>query len=348
LCQFRTLSYPQRMLTATETFTEDTIETAYTWLCKSRANFPPNADIWHLRFHWPIIRAQLVKSLNDQSYTMMPLSVVTKANGKIIHLWSSQDALVLKLLAMSLSSALGLSSRCTHIKGHGGLKAAVKAVQAALPAYGFVMKTDVKQYYESIDHAVLLEQLDSDIADPFIWRLLVQYIKRTVEYGGNFKSIKRGISRGCSLSPVIAAYYLKALDERIGADQRYFYLRYMDDFIVLATSRWSLRRAVKTVNQTFNQLKVEKAHNKTFIGKIKRGFDFLGYHFMLHGLSLASVTIDKMREKYRQLYEQTKTTPKGAAIRARYLTRWLRWTQAGLNGEPLVLPSRFTGNPESG
>jgi hypothetical protein len=102
-------------------------------------------------------------------------------------------------------------------------------------------------------------------------------------------------------------------------------------------------RAVKTVNQTFNHLKVEKAHNKTFIGKIKRGFDFLCYRFMLHGLSLASVTIDKMRAKYRQLYEQTKTTPDGAAIRATYLTRWLRWTQAGLNSEPLVLPTCLTG-----
>ena len=98
----------------------------------------------------------------------MPLSAVTKAKGKTIHLWSSQDALVLKILASALPRALGLSTRCTHIKGHGGLKATVSAVQEALPAYSLVMKTDVKQYYQSIDHTVLLKQLDSDIADPFI------------------------------------------------------------------------------------------------------------------------------------------------------------------------------------
>jgi RNA-directed DNA polymerase len=172
----------------------------------------------------------------------MPLSAVTKAKGKTIHLWSSQDALVLKILASALPRALGLSARCTHLKGHGGLKATVSAVQEALPAYSLVMKTDVKQYYQSIDHTALLKQLDSDIADPFIWRLLHQYIKRTVEYGGNFTSIKRGISRGRSLSPVIAAYYLKVLDEKMGAENRYFYRRYMDDIIVLAKSRWSLRR----------------------------------------------------------------------------------------------------------
>jgi hypothetical protein len=49
----------------------------------------------------------------------MPLSVVTKADGESIHLWSSQDALVLKMLAMALQKALALSPLCTHIKGHG-------------------------------------------------------------------------------------------------------------------------------------------------------------------------------------------------------------------------------------
>ncbi|WP_088329933.1 reverse transcriptase domain-containing protein [Lacimicrobium sp. SS2-24] len=121
-----------------------------------------------------------------------------------------KDALVLKILAMAFSDALALSPLCAPIKGHGGLKATVNDVHAALHDYPYVMKTDVKHYYQSIDHTLLLKQLDKDIADPFIWRLFVQFIKRTVERGGTFKSITCGISRGCSLSPVIAAYYLKS------------------------------------------------------------------------------------------------------------------------------------------
>ena len=74
---------------------------------------------------------------------------------------------------------------------------------------------------------------------------------------------------------------------------------------------------------------------------------------MREGLSLASITTDKMRVKYRQPDliipgEQTKTAPEGAAIRATYLTRWLRWTQAGLTGEPLLLAPYFTGNADTG
>jgi RNA-directed DNA polymerase len=260
------------MLDTKHVFTEATLDTAYSWLCKQRRNFPANADIWHLRFHWHTIRGELLQTLNKQDYTFLPLSVVTKADGESIHLWSSQDALVLKMLAMALPEALALSSLCTHIKGHGGLKATVNDLHAALPDYRYVMKTDVKGYYETIDHTILLRQLDKDITDPFIWHLLVQFVKRSVERGGTFKSIHCGISRGCPLSPIIAAYYLKALDEQMEGDTRYFYRRFMDDIIILAKTRWHLRKAVRTVNQHFNQLKVEQAPDKTFIGRIEKEF----------------------------------------------------------------------------
>jgi RNA-directed DNA polymerase len=324
------------MLDAKHVFTETTLDTAYLWLCKQRRNFPANADIWHLRFHWHTIRGELLQTLHKQDYTFKPLSVVTKADGESIHLWTSQDALVLKMLAIALPDALALSPRCTHIKVHGGLKATVSDLQAALPDYTYVMKTDVKGYYESIDHTILLRQHDKDIADPFIWRLLVQFVKRSVERGGTFKSITCGISRGCPLSPVIAAYYLKALDEQMAGDTRYFYRRYMDDIIVLAKTRWHLRKAVRTVNQHFHQLKVEQAPDKTFIGKISKGWDFLGYYFDGKQLDVAAKTVEKHVLHYRQLYEQLRnkkaTSDEMALALGLYVKRWQRWAVAGLAG----------------
>jgi hypothetical protein len=329
------VDYTQYMLN-TAVFNSATLDKAYAWLCKQRANFPVNADIWHLRFHWHSIRRALLQTLNQQNYTFLPQSVVTKADGKTLHLWSSQDALVLKMLAMALPDALALSPLCTHSKGHGGLKATVNALHSALPEYTYVMKTDVKGYYESIDHTILLKQLDKDIADSFIWRLLVQFVKRTVERGGTFKSISCGISRGCPLSPVIAAYYLKGLDEQMAGDSRYFYRRYMDDIIVLAKTRWHLRKAVATVNQHFNQLKVAQAPDKTFIGKISRGWDFLGYHFDGKQLTVAAKTVEKHVLRYRQLYEQLSmkkaTSDEMALALGLYVKRWQRWAAAGLQG----------------
>jgi RNA-directed DNA polymerase len=177
----------------------------------------------------------------------------------------------------------------------------------------------------------LLRQLDKDIADPFIWRLLVQFVKHSVERGGTFKSIHCGISRGCPLSPVIAAYYLKSLDEQMEGDPRYFYRRYMDDVIVLAKTRWHLRKAERTVNQHFHQLKVEQAPDKTFIGKISKGLDLLGYQFEKEKITVSKRTIQNHIRRLTQLYEQNKHQPNWNMLLDDYRQRWVTWVYSGIS-----------------
>jgi hypothetical protein len=88
---------------------------------------------------------------------------------------------------------------------------------------------------------------------------------------------------------------------------------------------------VRTVNQHFHQLKVEQAPDETFIGRIEKEFDFLGYRFGLPELGLAENTITNAVNKVRQLYEQKQTAPTRAAMLDDYITRWLRWVVAGLS-----------------
>ena len=64
----------------------------------------------------------------------------------------------------------------------------------------------------------------------------------------------------------------------------------MDDWVILAKTRWALRRVVQQVNTILDHLKLEKHPDKTFIGRIDRGFDFLGYRFVADGLRLAAQT----------------------------------------------------------
>ena len=56
--------------------------------------------------------------------------------------------------------------------------------------------------------------------------------------------------------------------------------------------------------QTLNELKVEKHPDKTFIGRIAKGFDFLGYSFEPKGLSIAPKTLANFLDRMTQLYEQ--------------------------------------------
>ncbi len=110
--------------------------------------------------------------------------------------------------------------------------------------------------------------------------------------GGEFWDYEKGISLGCPLSPLIGAFFLNALDQRM---ERFglFYVRFMDDILVLAATRWRLRKAVKRVNEVLGRLHLKKHPEKTFIGRIEKGFDYLGYRFGPEGLSVAARTIER-------------------------------------------------------
>ena len=60
----------------------------------------------------------------------------------------------------------------------------------------------------------------------------------------------------------------------------------MDDILILAPSRWQLRRAIATMNGVLADLGLEQHPDKTTIGPVARGFDFLGYTYSAAGLVL--------------------------------------------------------------
>ena len=112
-----------------------------------------------------------------------------------------------------------------------------------------------------------------------------------------------GIALGCPLSPVMGAFFPRAVDQELGK-LGLFYVRFMDDIVVLAPTRWKLRAAVKALNQALGAPRLAKHPGKTFIGRIEKGFDFLGYHFSPRGLTPARQTMVNFLERAIRLYEQ--------------------------------------------
>ena len=150
----------------------------------------------------------------------------------------------------------------------------------------------------------MLEQLREHIDDSRLLDLLEQYVRRTVVEDGLYEDVTKGISLGCALSPVIAALFLQRLDERMEA-MGVFYARFMDDWVILVPSRWKLRRAVRIVQQTLDELKVQTHPDKTFIGRTDRSFCFLGYQIESAGLvGVAPPTVERFVERVNRLYEQ--------------------------------------------
>ena len=234
---------------------------------------------------------------------------------------------MLKATALVVTAHLlpNLSQHCHHLQGRGGAKAAVRFVNEHLAANTFVFRTDVKSYYASIDHDILLGLLEQAVPDKRVLDLLRQYVRRTIYDGGLYEDVERGISLGCPLSPLMGAFYLKLLDERV-EKTGLAYARFMDDWVILAPTRWKLRAAIRLVNETLAELKVEQHPDKTFIGRVSRGFDFLGYAFTPAGLEVAPQAAERCVERVSRLYEQGVDLSHIGA----YVRRWQRWASSGL------------------
>ncbi len=308
------------------------LETAWHWLCERRQHAPAQADVWHLRHHWAVQQQRLLATLLAGEYRLSPMLIVGQ-KGEQKALWSAQDALVLKWVALQIAPQLPLHARCEHIKGHEGGPASVRKMSAALKQAGYrwVLRTDVKGYYASIDKAQLLGQVHRHIAHPVLLGLITQYVHYTVEDGGTFHTPEKGISRSCPMSPLMGALYLQEMDTHFGQEAEkgtMYYARYMDDIVVLTHSRWQLRKHVRILNRFLSEKTLCQHPDKTFIGRTVKGFDWMGAWLEPQGVTdIAPRAKANHCEKVRRLYERAWRWREPKVVTQRKVSnyRW-RWT----------------------
>jgi len=297
------------------------LDAAFAAIYQKRKKDHANSDIWALSRNWAKIRQTLQAQLLAGTYLLSPISAYSTKKGRLTR-WSAQDAVVLKALSQIItphvSQIVGLA--CCHLKDHGGLKGGVRQVKTNLKDYRYVLKSDVASFYDSMDHQIVLETVKESIKDKRIISLIHQYMNRVEVDHGEHRLIEVGIPKGCPLSPLMGALILKSLDASLSTDGAY--VRYMDDWVILTKTRNQLRGVVKKMHRVMKKLKFKLALDKTFIGKISKGFDFLGYRFNHQGLvGLAKTTIQNFNERIAKLYEQ------GAdEVRIlQYVRRWVGW-----------------------
>jgi hypothetical protein len=286
-----------------------------------------NSDIWSLSLNWVALRDDIRDQLLQGRYQLSPVQLYdTKDAGRLTR-WCAKDAVILKAFAFLLGSLLDqhIDRRCTHLKGRGGLKGACRSLRAHQSSFRYVFKSDVASFYDSMNHDIVMQHAKTVIHDSRLLALLHQYLNRVEVHQGNHRLIEQGIPKGCPLSPLMGGLLLKSLDDSIRKDC--YYVRYMDDWVILTKTRHQLRRVVKEMYPIMTRLKFKLALDKTFIGKISAGFDFLGYRFSHQGIiGLAKKTVTNFTERLSRLYES------GAPSQriAQYVQHWMRWCVAGI------------------
>lgn len=117
----------------------------------------------------------------------------------------------------------------------------------------------------------------------------------------------------------------------------------MDDFFIIAKTRWQLRRAVQKLNQYFQHFGFQQHPDKTFIGPTHKGTDWMGYWLTHEGVqSVAPRALTNHLIKLRRLYEQTRHLPaKQQQMRVvDYVRRWRKWL--GVRSDTPVAGARLT------
>ena len=146
------------------------------WLRSHRLNSHPNNLFWTLSLDWHIIRADLRIQLQAGDYHFSPLTQRQLPNGETVSYWEPLDSIVLKAMTIVLTPLLNTQidlTAATHLKGHGGLKKAVTTTQYLSKRNTFIIKTDIANYYESMNHHLLHSQLCEHISDKRVQRLFM-------------------------------------------------------------------------------------------------------------------------------------------------------------------------------
>jgi len=287
-----------------------------------------NSDVWDYRRNWSTRKDELRQQLLMGIFQFATVRIVEIENddGQLERreVRSAEDKLVIRAMTQVLQPVLPLHPTCTHVKGHGGLKQAVRDTQEYLAAHpdSFVMKSDVKGYYAHIDHEIVMEQLHYCLPfEPEITQLVWLFLRRTTEFGGNYVEVQRGLPLAASISPLLGGLYLTLMDALFAPEAGIFYRRFMDDWIIMQNKRHGLRKSVKMVYGVLDALGMQTHPDKTFIGNGNKGFDFLGFAICPTGLTVSDAALSRRDKKIATLFEQSASKRRIGL----YLARWLGW-----------------------
>ncbi len=142
----------------------------------------------------------------------------------------------------------------------------------------FALKCDIKKFFDTIDHDILLGILKKRIKDgDTIW-LLKQIIS---SFSSNYSllGIEKGVPIGNLTSQLFANIYMGELDRFIKQELKVkYYLRYTDDFLIISDDKECLEKTLPPIISFLqDELRLKIHDEKTKIQKTSQGVDFLGY-----------------------------------------------------------------------
>jgi RNA-directed DNA polymerase len=160
----------------------------------------------------------------------------------------------------------------------------------------WVIEGDIKSYFDTINHDILMKLLRRRIRDKKLLRLVWRFLRAGVMEGKLFTPTDEGTPQGGIISPLLANVYLHELDmylarhadlaanikrqRRRAGKANFVHIRYADDFVVLCNGSKADAEVMRERIREFLtvELKLTLSMEKTKITHVDDGFKFLGYN----------------------------------------------------------------------
>jgi RNA-directed DNA polymerase len=202
-------------------------------------------------------------------------------------------------------------------------EAVQRVAEAIVEGKTRIIDLDLRAYFDSVQHYLLLQKVAKRVRDNDLMRLLKMILKATG---------KVGVPQGGVISPLLSNLYLNEVDkmlEKAIETTRYKqytaiqYARFADDLVILVEGHpnhdWIVKAVIKRLREELDKLRVEINEEKSRIVDLRKGesFGFLGFDFRrvrsLKGawrpqyrpkLKNRTALLEKLRDIFRRFQSQ--------------------------------------------
>ncbi len=230
------------------------------------------------------------------------VSIIEDPKRRTIHAASIRDRVLYQALYRKLYPIFDrqfiydvYSSR--NYKGtHAGVKRFAMFARKVSQNYtrtGYVLKCDVRKFFDSVDHGILFQLISKRISDERVLMLIYKIIDSFHHTHG------KGLPLGNVTSQLFANIYMDEFDQFVKHKiKAKYYIRYCDDFVIVDESRETLLNHLDKIGPfLYENLSLDLHPRKVEVRELHRGVDFLGYVSLPHYAVLRTKTKKRMFRK---------------------------------------------------
>ena len=229
---------------------------------------------------------ELITSITTGTYSPEPLKKIeiqkeNTSQTRPIALSSIKDKLIQRVLYKLLNDYFDeqfSNKSYAYRKDKSTITAINRVSQFIQEGNQYILKTDIDNFFETINHDKLLAILDKQISDRSITRLISLFLQI-----GGFKNLEYhdhedGVHQGDILSPLLSNIYLDVMDKWLEKYEVSF-VRYADDFVIFSKKEDELKTIKEKLEIFLASLDLRLGSDKTYFTNIQEGFTYLGIRF---------------------------------------------------------------------